>query len=211
MKHDRTGAVSRRWLLGALTLVGAGLTACGGASSAPPHASGCAVANYPDPATSAYVLPWAVGQSFSTGLTNCDSSFHAEGQPDQMAFDFQMPVGTTFVAARAGNVSVVVDGEPSQGGGTGNLVAVDHGDGTSALYLHSPQNGIQVRVGERVEQGQVLGITGRSGLAGYPHLHFIVVTGSTDYPYQGVAVSFRNAAPADRILVSSRVYRAEPY
>ena len=42
-------------------------------------------------------------------------------------------------------------------------------------------------------QGDVLGISGRSGLAGYPHLHFIVVDSEPTYPYHGLAITFRNA------------------
>ncbi len=171
---------------------------------------GCDGQQYPDPATSLYVLPFAIGDSFETGLTNCSSSFHGAGRPDQYAFDFDMPVGTPFTAARAGTVSQVVEDAPSNGGGAGNYVAIDHGDGTSSLYYHSPQDGIEVEVGDRVEQGQVLGQTGRSGLAGYPHLHFIVVKGSIAYPYSGVAISFRNALPEGVVLEGNTEYEASP-
>lgn len=163
------------------------------------------------PNVSPYILPFAVGETYETGLTNCSSSFHAAGYPDQYAFDFNMPIGTDFIAARAGTVVKVVDGEPSGGGGAGagNYVVVDHGDGTFGLYYHSPQGGIHVDVGQKVEQGEVLGITGRSGLAGYPHLHFIVVEGGHTYPYSGLAISFSNAVPRDVALKSDTEYTAE--
>lgn len=167
--------------------------------------------DYPAMADSPYVLPWSVGQTVTTGLTNCSSSFHAAGQPDQYAFDFRLGDGAPFTAARAGTVSDVVDTEPSTGGGSGNRVVVDHGDGSQALYMHSPQGGIVVRAGQAVAVGQVLGSVGRSGLAGYPHLHFIVVRGSAAYPYLGLPVSFRNASPADAKLIGERAYTALPY
>lgn len=173
--------------------------------------TGCDGQTYPAIATSPYVLPFAVGQSFETGLTNCSSSFHGAGQPDQYAFDFDMPVGTPFVAARAGTVFRVVENAPSNGGGAGNYVVIDHGDGTYGLYYHSPQNGISVSVGDEVQQGDVLGETGRSGLAGYPHLHFIVVQGSPDYPYDGIPVSFRNASPRHVDLHGNTTYTALDY
>ena len=174
---------------------------------------GCKYETYPDPATSPYILPFAVGESFKTGLANCSSSFHGAGRPDEYAFDFDMPTGTPFIAARAGTVFRVVEDQPSNGGGdgAGNYVVIDHGDNTFALYLHSPQDGIDVAVGDSVEQGDVLGITGRSGLAGYPHLHFIVVSDSPNYPYNGLAISFRNALPAHTALQSYTEYEAAAY
>ncbi|HXV43684.1 MAG TPA: hypothetical protein VEC96_11530, partial [Anaerolineae bacterium] len=60
-----------------------------------------------------------------------------------------------------------------------------------------------------VRQGDILGITGRSGLAGYPHLHFIVVQGSPEFPYEGVAISFSNASPADVALKGYTAYTAD--
>lgn len=174
-------------------------------------AFGCEGEPYPKRAESPYVLPLEPGSTFETGLTNCSSSFHGAGHPDQYAFDFDVPVGTPFVAARAGTVARVVENASSDGGGpddVGNFVVLDHGDGTFGLYLHSPRDGIDVVPGQTVEQGDVLGRTGRSGLAGYPHLHFIVVRGTPDYPYQGMPVSFRNVSPGHDVLRTEHVYTA---
>jgi murein DD-endopeptidase MepM/ murein hydrolase activator NlpD len=212
----------RHWLLAIGILA---ISSCGGSGSeAPPPnnpipvggtgntpvSAPCDESKYPEPAASAYVLPFRENETYFTGLTNCSSSFHATGQPDQYAFDFDMPSGTPFIAARAGTVVYVVQDQPSDGGGVGNYLVIDHHDGTYGLYYHSPNGGISVMPGEQVRQGQLLGVTGSSGLAGYPHLHFIVVEGSPNYPYNGAAVSFRNASPADKILKSNTQYRAEP-
>jgi murein DD-endopeptidase MepM/ murein hydrolase activator NlpD len=170
--------------------------------------AGCDGQIYPDPAESPYVLPFPAGEKYETGLTNCSSSYHRAGEPDQYAFDFDMPVGTEFTAVRSGTVYRVVEDQPSNGGGAGNYVVIDHGDGTYALYYHSPQDGIDVTEGDAVDQGEVLGISGRSGLAGYPHLHFIVVDGEPTYPYHGLAITFRNALPADVVLKSYAEYEA---
>jgi murein DD-endopeptidase MepM/ murein hydrolase activator NlpD len=172
---------------------------------------GCDGQIYPSPSTSPYVLPFDVGKTFSTGLTNCSASFHSPGQPDQYAFDFDMPSGTPFVAARSGRVIKVVENAISTGGDVGNYVLIDHGDETYAYYLHSPQNGIDVAVGNNVKQGDKLGVTGRSGQAGYPHLHFIVVQDPPEYPYKGKAISFRNASPSHTVLQSNTQYLALPY
>lgn len=193
-------------------IVVAALAGCNGPSEsrAGEPVTGCDGQVYIDPAESPYVLPFAVGQRYTTGLTNCSSSFHGAGNPDQYAFDFDMATSSPFTAARAGTVSRVVEDQPSGGGGgaAGNYVVVDHGDGTSALYYHSPEDGIHVGVGTSVEQGEVLGVTGRSGYAGYPHLHFIVVEGDPTYPYDGLAISFSNAIPADVALKGDTEYEA---
>src|SRR5690606_5660521 len=167
----------------ALALVLAGCENSPAVRPDPPAVTGCDGQAYILPDDSPYVLPYAVGAVFETGLTNCSSSYHGPGKPDQYAFDFRMPEGTPFIATRAGKVVIVVEDAPSEGGGVGNYVVVDHLDGTHGLYYHSPQDGIAVEVGEDVEQGTVLGVTGRSGLAGYPHLHFTVVEGDPSFPY----------------------------
>jgi len=168
---------------------------------------GCDGQTYNNPANSPYLLPLEDGLNFKMGLTNCSSSYHGDGQPDQYAFDFNLPEGTIFYAARAGRVVKVVEDQPSSGGGVGNYVVIKHNDTTHGLYYHSPRNGIFVDVGDDVVQGDELGEIGRSGLAGYSHLHFIVVRGNYEYPYQGIPISFKNVFPADVILQTNGSYQ----
>ncbi|MEM8524249.1 MAG: M23 family metallopeptidase [Bacteroidota bacterium] len=162
----------------------------------------CTGQTYPNPLNSSYVVPFFPGASFSMGLGNCSASFHAAGNPDQHAYDFDLPEGSIFIAARSGIVVKVVKDQASNGGGVGNYLVIDHEDDTFGLYYHSPKDGIYVEVGDEIEQGQTLGIVGRSGLAGYPHLHFIVVKRRYNYPYRGVAVNFRNINPMVTIPAS---------
>ena len=78
------------WPFAIISLLIVGCNSSADTVSAEPVA-GCDGQIYIDPATSPYVLPYAVGETFETGLTNCSSSYHAAGQPDQYAFDFDMP------------------------------------------------------------------------------------------------------------------------
>ncbi len=53
---------------------------------------------------------------------------------------------------------------------TGGTVLIDHGHGVSSNFLHLSR--IDVMVGERVEQGQVIGLVGATGRATGPHMHW---------------------------------------
>lgn len=76
--------------------------------------------------------------------------------------------GTPVHAAGSG---VVVRAEPTTGG-FGNLVVIDHGGGTHTYYAHLQT--IDVREGDRVETGALIGGVGSTGRSSAPHLHFEV-------------------------------------
>ncbi|HZV51890.1 MAG TPA: peptidoglycan DD-metalloendopeptidase family protein [Candidatus Dormibacteraeota bacterium] len=82
--------------------------------------------------------------------------------------DLAVPVGTPVAAAAAGEVVLVGDGTT----GYGTYVVIAHGGGLVTLYGHLSQ--ALVAVGERVDQGQVIGLSGSTGASTGPHLHFEV-------------------------------------
>ena len=43
-----------------------------------------------------------------------------------------------------------------------------------ALYAHLKPEGVQVRVGQQVRQGQPIALSGNTGYSTAPHLHFVV-------------------------------------
>ena len=81
--------------------------------------------------------------------------------------DIAAPHGTPVVAARGG---VVV--RTGWVGAYGYLVVIEHGDGWETRYAHLSR--IDVRTGERVAQGAVIGLVGSTGASTGPHLHFEV-------------------------------------
>ncbi len=81
--------------------------------------------------------------------------------------DFAAPVGTPIKAA--GDGRVVFRGWKN---GYGNTVVIEHGGIYSTLYGHMSKFHSGVRAGGRVEQGQIIGYVGQTGLATGPHLHY---------------------------------------
>lgn len=73
----------------------------------------------------------------------------------------------TAVQAPAGGIVSFADRDLYLTGGT---VLIDHGHGVSSNFLHLSR--IDVKVGDRVEQGQVIGAVGATGRATGPHLHW---------------------------------------
>lgn len=76
-------------------------------------------------------------------------------------------LGAVTVASGAGTVSRVED---LGGRSYGRYVVVDHDAGESTLYAHL--QAVYVAVGQRVDQGQLLGRVGESGGVTGPHLHY---------------------------------------
>ncbi|MDZ7834901.1 MAG: peptidoglycan DD-metalloendopeptidase family protein [Alkalibacterium sp.] len=81
--------------------------------------------------------------------------------------------GGPIVASRAGTVK-----SASYSGTYGYRVIIDHGDGYETLYAHMQPN-LSVAPGQRVSQGQQLGIMGTTGRSTGVHLHFIVYKNGT--------------------------------
>lgn len=81
--------------------------------------------------------------------------------------DLKSSRGDEIVAARAGKVTVAKWSDSA-----GYYVKIDHGDGYSSAYLHMTR--YIVSVGDYVQQGQLIGYVGDTGVGTGPHLHFSI-------------------------------------
>ncbi len=80
--------------------------------------------------------------------------------------DYAAPTGTPIRAAGDGRIQF-----RGVQGGYGNTIIIEHGGGITTLYAHMSRFG-EYRQGSRVQQGQVIGYVGMTGLATGPHLHY---------------------------------------
>ena len=90
--------------------------------------------------------------------------------------DWAVPVGTTVFASSAGTVI-----RADYNGAYGNCVLISHPDGRMTRYAHCSK--LLVSVGQYVEQGETIALSGNTGRSTGPHLHFeIIINGSAVDP-----------------------------
>lgn len=140
--------------------------------------------------------------------------------------DFGAPYGSPVMAAAGGKVIFA-----GTHGGHGNYIMIQHRPGLATAYAHLSR--FAIKIGQQVEQGQVIGYVGSTGLSTGPHLHYevwinnqpvnpmsIKFTGGSQLaggdmgPFKAKLVSMRNlraagsiddsgAAPMDSALTSA--------
>ena len=109
---------------------------------------------------------WPVRGYFSSGFGNRADPF--TGAKDfHPGIDISAPRGTGAVAPADGVVLAV-----GQRGAYGLAIIIDHGYGIVTRYGHL--DGFNVRAGQRVRRGDVIGFVGSTGRSNAPHLHYEV-------------------------------------
>ena len=170
--------------------------------------SSCAVSNNPlrqkvkllqkgvlrDDSSFIYALPYEEGEKHRL----VQGYFGPFSHKERAALDFKMKRGTKITAARSGVVTrLKEDGE--RGGWSrkyrseGNYVIIQHADGSRAGYWHLQKNGALVNVGDTIKQGQVIGLSGKTGYAAMPHLHFLVWGFDNNRQWQQLPTRFQTS------------------
>lgn len=128
--------------------------------------------------SAAKVTPAAAKGSLSAPLTNLvpSSPFGYRVNPLTGAMgelhtgqDFAIACGTSVYAAAGGTVTFA----GWHSGGGGNRVVIDHGNGLSTTYNHN--SSLTVKVGQKVERGDTVALSGTTGASTGCHLHFEVM------------------------------------
>jgi LysM repeat protein len=89
--------------------------------------------------------------------------------PGNRGIDLAAPTGTHIYASAPGKVLLARNG---YNGGYGNMVIIEHPNGTKTLYAH--MNKLGTTTGSNVERGELIGYVGSTGRSTGPHLHFEV-------------------------------------
>jgi Peptidase family M23 len=117
----------------------------------------------------------------STALTNTLGCGPGDTSYDEHpGYDYRAAMGTPVKAAAAGTVvnnnrqRCVLTNLVGSCDDSG-FVGIDHGNGYISQYGHMQVNTISVTAGQRVNQGQQIGLSGQTGVPNNPHLHFEVI------------------------------------
>ncbi len=170
--------------------------------------AGCAVSKNPlrkqvrllqkgvmkDDTSYVYALPYEKGRSFFI----VQGYFGVFSHKERAALDFKMKRGTKICAARDGVVMRIK--EDSDRGGInkkyradGNNIVIQHADGSRSGYWHLQKDGALVNVGDTVQKGQVIALSGKTGYASMPHLHFLVWNYNSKRQWSSVATRFQTS------------------
>jgi len=121
--------------------------------------------------------------------------------------DYAAPTGTVVRATAVGRIAAI-----GWNGGYGRTIIVEHGGAYSTVYAHLSRYRANLREGRRVEQGEVIGYVGSSGLATGPHLHYeFRVDGQHRDPlnYQASDSELIETTKHAEFLSTARVWAAE--
>ncbi len=105
--------------------------------------------------------------------------------------DYAAPTGTPIMATASGTVKF-----SGWQNGYGNFVEIQHHSGYSTAYAHLSRFGKGVKVGQKVEQGDVIGYVGATGWATGPHLHYEFRVNRV--PKNPLSITVAQAEPLDR-------------
>jgi len=139
-----------------------------------------------------YSLPYEAGTKHGV----VQGYFGPFSHKERAALDFRMKRGTKITAVREG-VVIRVKEDSDRGGWNkkyrrdGNNIVIQHPDGSRSGYWHLQYNGALVNAGDSVKKGQVIALSGKTGFAALPHLHFIVWKFDSAGRWNQVATSFQ--------------------
>lgn len=126
-------------------------------------------------------LPYPTGKSYKLLQGNNSYPTH-NSTTSRYAFDFTMKIGDTITAAQEGYVVTAIEGYKGWGRGNawksfGNQILIyDTVSHLFMMYGHLDYQGSLVEVGDYVEAGQAIAISGKTGQTSEEHLHFNVLS-----------------------------------
>ena len=129
--------------------------------------------------------------------------------------------GDDVLSVAGGRVVRTHDGEPEQTppntpdevtplNAGGNWLVVDIGGGRFAFYAHLQPHSLTVKVGDRVQRGQVLGLLGNTGNSTAPHLHFHLMDGPSPLASNGLPYEFTRFTSPGTVTDENAMFLGRP-
>jgi murein DD-endopeptidase MepM/ murein hydrolase activator NlpD len=110
---------------------------------------------------------WPVAGPLTSPFGEREHAMGGGGAQFHAGIDISVPTGTPVVAAQEGTVAFA-----GYNGAYGKVIKLDHANGFSTLYAHNSR--LLVHVGQTIEAGEVICLSGSTGRSTGPHLHFEV-------------------------------------
>ena len=107
---------------------------------------------------------YPIDEYIITGVYGSQRILNGKPRRPHYGIDFHAPEGTPVKAMMDGEVTLAENDMYF----TGGTIIFDHGHGISTLYMHMKD--IDVKVGQKIKKGQIVGSLGQSGRATGPHL-----------------------------------------
>ncbi len=136
-----------------------------------------------------------------------NGKFTHNGPKSRYAIDVGMPQGTPIIAVKAGRVidmkmNSTVGGPSAKYRPYANFIRLQHEDGTMSIYVHLSGNTQRVNIGDHVEQGQVIALSGNTGYSTGPHLHF-TMQANTENGLRSIQYQFKGVEPKTGTILSN--------
>jgi hypothetical protein len=138
-----------------------------------------------------------VDQRFAIDVVQIEngSTFIGDGKQNEDYFCYRNTLyapGSGQVVEMVNSVDENIPGETNTNQLFGNYVIIDHGNEEFSVLAHFVKNSIIVKVGDLLDKGQVIGLSGNSGNSTEPHLHYHLQNKPSIGHGQGLPAQFRN-------------------
>lgn len=153
------------------------------------------------------LMTWPIeGQSITSPFGGRTDPVDNVGTQHHKGVDIRAVTGTPVVAAAPGRVIFA-----ARTAGSGLVIKIAHGPNLTTNYRHLAS--MRVRVGDRVQMGQRIGLSGATGRVTGPHLHFeIWENGRPQNPFDYAWAEFSEQDTATRLTAAARdTSDQEPY
>ncbi|MFC0605340.1 M23 family metallopeptidase [Winogradskyella pulchriflava] len=167
-------------------------------------------ANFGNPNTDfnknhSYLLPYTKGKRYKI-IQSFGGKFSHNEPHSKYAIDFGLKVGDTITAVRSGKVFFVKEDSKEHCKtkkciNNANKIYILHDDGSMAHYVHLDFEGALVDIGDMVEAGQPIAISGMTGFTTIPHLHLVL------YKYGGISIPFHFRGQKRKKLKQGKYYK----